>query len=434
MVTAALPKRQRERAFGFLAVAALGLGGNCGRSGGTAAPTAGSTPSVVGLQSAQPPIEAVDGAGGTLYVQRTTDIHASKPAGPIVGRLHAGTLVSVARSEDGSFRIDLPGFAQPTGERKEPVAFYADRAAFGTESKPLEVPELEGRRVVDFAPQAVLYTASDLAEPFVLSRCGDAYVSAEEDGHARVTQFYAGAEITGWFEFIPELPGPIHCASRTVRRKGALLELVDNVHLPARIDALPPDFVTNEGEGAGDTLVAPMRAGGTVYLLMPARAGARCEPWRFDSFRQVSRATASGAKTAVLKARLSQLRAIVDPAFTANASFDVRFDPSAHEVTLDGPSFRVRPSKGASPEAGPGDSRCSSVYGFVGATSEMIRLLPGGEPGPDLVAWSADDEERWYASATVCDQAKARSAAAANEHPSWPPGGVHRACHPALYR
>src|SRR6266542_4262778 len=109
--------------------------------------------------------------------------------------LDAGIRGSAVSGVDAWASPVLPGFAQPTGERKEPVAFYADRAAFGTESKPLEVPELEGRRVVDFAPQAVLYTASDLAEPFVLSRCGDAYVSAEEGGHARVTQFYAGAEI-----------------------------------------------------------------------------------------------------------------------------------------------------------------------------------------------------------------------------------------------
>jgi hypothetical protein len=415
-------------------VAALGLGGNCGRSGGTAPESTGSTSSTIGSSSSEPAIESVDGGAVTLYAQRTTDIHALQPAGPVVGRLHAGALVRVARGENGLLRFDLPGFAQPAGQHKEPVAFYADRMAFGAAAKPLEVPKLEGRRVVDFVPQAVLYTASDLAEPFVLSRCGDAYVSAEERGHARITQFYGGAEITGWFEFIPELPGPIHCPSRSVRRKSGVLELEDNVHLPEPVDAVPPDLMTEERARADDRLASHMRAGDSIYLLMPARTGARCEPWRFGSFRQVSSGKPGAAKTAPLEARLSQLRPIVDPEFTATASFEVRFDPSAHEVTLEGPSFRVRPSKTASPDAGPGDSRCSSMYGLVGATSEMIRLLPGGAPGADLVAWSADDEERWYSSAAACDAAKARSAAATIERPSWPPGGVHRACHPALYR
>lgn len=404
-----------------------------------------------GTLSASARSEPVDGQGIALYAQRTTDLLVSQPTGARAGRLHPGALLSVAfGAESGYLRIAIPGFAQPTGSRPDRVRFYAKEDAFGTTPLPEEAPKLAGRRVVDFVPSAVFYTTNELAEPFALSRCSDAYVSSEQQNHAQLTQFYAGVEVTGWYEFIPDGPGPVRCGLRSVWRRTAIggsepfLEFDDNVHRPMRVAVPPPDFVGNEAEKSRDALGTRIREETIVFLLMEHDSAVQCESWKLGFRRSAVQGTrrSDGSGRRVLEGRLSRLEPIAGPSWTAHASFDIQLDLSALQLVLAGPHFRVTYQPGASREAGPGDSRCASVYGLVGATSDVLRLLPGGPPPPQLVAWHADDEERWYLSEAACEAAKRRAThrdggadeRVANSLPRTAPGGVHRDCHPALSR
>jgi len=148
----------------------------------------------------------------------------------VIGRIYPGAFVSVVPAGPGYLKIALPAFPAASAARNQIVA-VVEASALGTAPQPLRGPSQEGRLVRDFVMNSPLWAAeveSDSTPPFASTLCGDVRVLSLGTLRSRVSQYHAGVEIIGWYDYLIDADNycPLHrCNQRYVVQDGASLTL-----------------------------------------------------------------------------------------------------------------------------------------------------------------------------------------------------------------
>jgi len=379
-----------------------------------------------------------------LYGQRQADLHDESENGPVIGRIYPGALVTVVTEGppvgSGYRKIALPGFRAATAARTQVVA-VVEASALGTKPQPLQGPSTEGRLVRDFVMNSPLWAAElmpDSAPAFASTLCGEIRVLALGTRRSKISQYHAGVELIGWYDYLIDVDNycPLHrCNQRFVVQDGQSLSLTGMGSTQADktpISAPPEGFVHAEFSDT-DPLAERIKRRLPVYWLTQTKAHtARCSRWTFDGVTEGK--AESGARK--LEARMRSDLIVVEGKKTL-PSFVLSYEPGSHlqggTLLLAGLNFN-QPGTPAGAQVDGNSYRGMMPYSFVGANKDALRLLEGEwASNKDLVAWHPDDEERWFLSEAACNAAARAAESALSAGAPRLPGGFHWDCFKELH-
>jgi hypothetical protein len=386
-----------------------------------------------------------DDEGLALYAQKRADLHYESENGPVIGRIYPGAFVSVAPARPpaapGYLEIALPAIRAPNAGQTQVVAIV-EASALGTSPQPLQGPSAEGRLVRDFVMSSPLWAAEiapDSVPPFASTLCGDIRVLALGERRTKISQYHAGVELIGWYDYLIDVDNycPLHlCNQRFVVQRGQSLTLTGTGTTTADTTpiASPPEGFVHAELSDKDPLAERIKRRLPVYWLVKTKAhSARCSRWIFDGVTE-SKAESGTRK---LEGRMRSDPIIVDGNKTL-PSFELSYEPGNHErggtLMLAGLNFN---RQGAPPGAQvEGNSyRGMIAYSFVGTTKDALRMLDGvWSSNKVLVAWHPDDEEHWFLSAEACTAAANAAASALRADPERLPGHFHMDCFSELHQ
>lgn len=273
----------------------------------------------------------------------------------------------------------------------------------------------------------------DPSPPFVVTLCGDIRVLAVGAQRTKISQYHAGVEISGWYDFPIDVDGycPLHrCKPRVVFKDGLVLSLGGTG--PTRADRVqitsPPLGFVTPGLSNHDALAERIVRRLPVYWLTQTKAHtARCSKWIFARVASHPGDDRVGALSGGMRGE-----PIVIEGERTVPSFAFTYEPSDQQrggtLTLVGLNFNKVNSRATATTETNGYS-ATTVYSFVGTTNNALRLLDGDwASNESLVAWHPDDEEHWFLSAEACTAAAQTASAELSAGAEAPSGGLHRDC------
>lgn len=325
--------------------------------------------------------------GLSRFAQRSVELHLQQPRGPVVGSIHAGTLVEVATKAD-------PETGRVAVALWNNDAAYIDADALGVAPIPLQHEWAPPRHLRSTLDPAGGLNGSD--EPYTLQPCEKVYL--DDDGTHGV-QTFAGFELRvrlyPWYT--PVEYQATECPARAITRGGdGLLSLwsrYGGTYGPLPLTGpIPSEFSLIEPRAAEGAIERTLAAKGTFYWLKYLDGHVVCDPWRF---------LPSGEAIGMLVSE-SDLR------LARTFSFEGTFGRRLGEIHL-GTLMKDHRSVMK--------CNCAYRYSVVGGAGEELAVIARPLPA-DAVSYAPGEAERWFVTAPSCEVARSAVAASLDSLPS----------------
>lgn len=353
---------------------------------------------------------------GRVYASRVVELCLDSPTGVVVGHAHPGAIVEIEPVDGEHVRVAMPLAWSPSSEER--IWLYADHGGF-TRSyvKPIPPTFPASSRLVRHVSGNALSVDVTTREVFAKTVCGDVHwlESSKFEDRSRVAQVIGNVVLEGW-TWDPAIPNVMGCfvTRQVFPRDGRFLLSGGATEADEQmVSSIPAGFVTWGSPAEVERQIVP---GLTVHLLTQKPSGkGTCHEWRVEREPGDARALTFARKEPLL--------------YEGRRAYEyfglqLRRDGPADDrwIDLTGPNYAARP-------LGPavGGYRCGIGYRPLGVLDGALRVARG--VSLSAIAWSPDDEERWYPTRAACDAARATlDAAVAADRNATPPGGIHRDC------
>lgn len=317
------------------------------------------------------------GHGLALYVNRTTDFHYGRPEGPLLGRVLAGTLVSVA--------IAAPAAKEVAVALWNDQRAYVDATALGITVPPVAnwTPPPGARsalgRVQSFGNDAP-GTATDY---FELAACEPIFVGPNYQGTQFVRGFEVRAHLTGTPMTVDFESTRCPAKALTWNDDGGYWIWSGGARHPQPSTELPVGFARIDDKAA-DVVADTLRRQGSFVWLHDTLSGITCDSWHFHA-----RSDSTG-----------ELVRDSDPRETHALTFRKAFPD--HPATLFLNTLESEHHWAFKCD-------CSVEYSVVGTQPGEVAMLARPLPTKPI-GYVPGEAERWFLSAQACETARKKIA------------------------